>query len=218
MKKFVLCLLTVLTVTVCKNSSADSTPFSYKINNVTITCMQGDITKQQVDIIVNAANKELQAGSGVCGAIFKAAGKDALQEACNSIPAQKNGIRCPTGTACITPSFNLQTYGITHIIHAVGPDCRIIKDSKEQDKLLKEAYLHSLELATEKKAQSIAFPFISSAIYAFPKERAATSALKTIIDFAKTQATTLTHIYFILFSSEDLELFKKVFSKQSCKY
>lgn len=210
MKKFILCLLSIFTITLCKNSTAGTTPFSRKINNVTITCMQGDITKRHVDIIVNAANKELHAGGGVCGAIFKAAGKNALQEACNKIPASSGTIRCPTGTACITPSFNLKKQGIKYIIHAVGPDCRIIKNSKEQDKLLKGAYLRSLELATEEKAQSIAFPFISSAIYAFPKERAATIALKTIIDFANTQPTSLTHIYFVLFSPEDFALVNKV--------
>jgi O-acetyl-ADP-ribose deacetylase (regulator of RNase III) len=167
---------------------------------------KGDITQCNVQAIVNAANEQLLGGGGVCGAIFSAAGFDDLQGACNMYPA-KQSIRCPVGQARITDSFNLKDNGIRYIIHAVGPDCRIIRDKQKQNHLLFQAYTNSLILADQNNIKTIAFPFISSAIYAFPKERAAYIALKSVSDYIDNNPTKLTELHFVLFSRADFDLF-----------
>lgn len=178
------------------------------IMNASITISLGDITQATTEAIVNAANKELQGGSGVCGAIFKAAGKKSLQNACDLFPCSKDLVRCPTGEARITNSFKLKNKGIKFIIHAVGPDCRVIKNKITQDALLKAAYENSLILADKNSITSISFPFISSAIYAFPKKRAALIALKTTANYLKNNKnSSIKHINFVLFSKEDYSLF-----------
>lgn len=173
-----------------------------RANNNTINIKLGDITNAKTEAIVNAANKDLLAGGGVCGAIFNAAGINKLQDACDNL----NG--CSTGEAKITPAFGLTKNGIKYIIHAVGPDCRIVKDEKEQDILLENAYKNSLELANKVGIKSISFPFISSAIYAFPKERATKIAIKTVKEFVKNNKN-IKQIDFVLFSQEDYTLFIK---------
>lgn len=185
---------------------------SYSIGlNTKLVIAQGDITQTLCTAIVNAANKELAGGAGVCGAIFNAAGWNDLQEACDRY-AMINGARCPVGDARITDSFNLQTRGIKQIIHAVGPDCRIIKNPQEQDLLLKDAYRNSLLLADKHDIESVAFPFISSAIYAFPKERACTIALGAVADYVQNHDTKITSIHFVLFSADDFKLFCDTFT------
>lgn len=169
----------------------------------TIRIVQGDILTQKVDAIVNAANEQLLAGGGVCGAIFKAAGKKDLQAACFAYPADDRKIRCATGSAVITPSYALKKRGIKHIIHAVGPDCRIIKNPSDQKRLLAGAYTQSLEEATCYRLRSIAFPFISSAIFACPPQLAARTALKALRDFTQKNPTnSLDTIELVLFSKE----------------
>lgn len=193
----------------CKTVLPD--PNTQSISNVKVIICKGDITKSCRQAIVNAANPQLKAGGGVCGAIFAAAGLKNLQNACDALPIVATGqVRCPTGKACITDSFDLLKNGVKHIIHAVGPDCRIVKDEKEQDSLLTNAYLNSLALAEEKNLSSIAFPFISSAIYAFPKQRAAQVALNAIEKYASNPKSKLTTIEFVLYSQEDYEIFSKL--------
>ncbi len=176
---------------------------------------QGDITQSNVEAIVNAANKELEGGAGVCGAIFKAAGAQQLQAECNTYSVD-NGVRCPTGEAKITSSCALEDRGINYIIHAVGPDCRVIKDEIKQDNLLHQAYYNALVLADQNKVTSIAFPFISSAIYAFPKQRAAQIALNAIVGYARSHqaTTTISAVHFVLFSVEDYDLFCTMLKKE----
>ena len=125
----------------------------------TIHAVKGNITTlNDVDVIVNAANPQLAGGgAGVCGAIFTAADTIELQKKCNLHP-ETAGIRCPVGEARITDSCNLKSQGIKYIIHAVGPDARIINDQKQQFELLKKAYLSSLMLAEDHTLLSIAFP------------------------------------------------------------
>ncbi|MFA7573065.1 MAG: macro domain-containing protein [Lutispora sp.] len=137
------------------------------------TIIQQDITKMKTDAIVNAANTELKMGGGVCGAIFKAAGKNELQEACNELSPIK------TGEAVITPGFDLPA---SYIIHVAGP---VYNPScpKESEKLLRSAYLNSLNLAKDYKCKSIAFPLISSGIYGYPKDEALKVAITAIKDF-----------------------------------
>ena len=132
---------------------------------------EGDITKLDVEAIVNAANSRLLPGSGVCGAIHRAAGPE-LAGACEKI------YRCPTGEARITPGFRLKA---KHVIHAVGPVWNGGKS--DEDALLAGAYRHSLELARDRSIRSIAFPAISTGTYAFPLDRATKVAVATVADF-----------------------------------
>lgn len=132
-----------------------------------------DITKLDVDAIVNAANTSLQRGGGVCGAIFKAAGAEKLEEACNKLAP------IPTGEAVITDGFDLKA---RYIIHTAGPIYDLENPQKSKN-LLADAYKNSLRLAKDNMLNSIAFPLISSGIYGYPKKEAYKIAQNTIIDF-----------------------------------
>lgn len=138
----------------------------------TITIKKISITALDTDAVVNAANDGLWAGGGVCGAIFKAAGYEQLQEACNKIG------HCDTGSAVITPGFNLKA---KYIIHAVGPRW---KDGKHKEpEQLYGAYYRSLELAVANNCRSIGFPLISAGIFGYPKEQAWYEAFDACRDF-----------------------------------
>jgi O-acetyl-ADP-ribose deacetylase len=176
---------------------------------ISIEARKGDITKRTDDAIVNAANKHLKGGGGVCGAIFNAAGWSKLQEACDKIPSTQD-IRCPVGEARITDSFDLKKQGIKYIIHAVGPDGRQIKDQEQQKKLLEKAYTASLDLASKHKLKSIAFPFISSGIYKIDADLAAKAAVHACMSYSYHHKTSLEKIRFVLFSDADYELFSKI--------
>ena len=136
------------------------------------TIIRNDITKLNVDAIVNAANTSLQMGGGVCGAIFSAAGADRLQAACDSLAPIK------TGEAVITQGFKLPA---KYIIHAAGP---VYRDGKHgEEALLRSCYTNALDLAVKHKCESIAFPLISSGIYGYPKAEALRVATDAIRDF-----------------------------------
>lgn len=131
-----------------------------------------DITKLNLDCIVNAANSSLSAGGGVCGEIFKAAGYNELQAACDKIG------HCETGDAVITPAFNLRS---KYIIHAVGPmwNGGYFNEAEQ----LASCYSNALQIAMDNGCHSIAFPVISSGIFGYPKEKAWDIAIKTIQGF-----------------------------------
>jgi|SRR5579872_631980 len=187
------------------------------VGNTSLYIQEGDITLVNTQAIVNAANEALAGGGGVCGAIFSAAGWDEMQDACDKYP-EVNGIRCPVGEARITPSFNLkESAGIEYVIHAVGPDCREVTDPMEQDMLLANAYKNSLMVADQNGITSIAFPFISSAIFACPIERACEIGLKTIMDYVNSTPTHLKEVRFVLFSRSDYELFVKTATQLGIK-
>jgi O-acetyl-ADP-ribose deacetylase (regulator of RNase III) len=135
---------------------------------------QGDITRLQVDAIVNAANERMLGGGGVDGAIHRAAGKQ-LYEACKAIPEIRPGVRCPTGQARITPGFALPA---KHVIHTVGPVW--YGGMQGEDALLASCYRSSLALAAEHAIASIAFPAISCGVYSFPAERACRIAVREV--------------------------------------
>jgi O-acetyl-ADP-ribose deacetylase (regulator of RNase III) len=137
------------------------------------TIVRQDITKIKVDAIVNAANTNLQMGGGVCGAIFKAAGAEQLQAACEKLAPIK------TGQAVITPGFDLPS---KFVIHAAGPVYQH-QNAEQSEKLLRSAYMESLRLTVENKCESIAFPLISSGIYGYPKDKALKVAVAAIQDF-----------------------------------
>lgn len=145
-----------------------------------INVVQGDITRAQVDAIVNAANTTLMGGGGVDGAIHRAAGPG-LYLACRKF----NG--CPTGEARITSGFNLPA---RYIIYTPGPIWHGGDGNERQ--LLTNSYRNSLRLAEEHGCRSVAFPSISTGVYAFPLDLAAPIALTTIRDFLDTAAVVET--------------------------
>ncbi len=132
--------------------------------------IEGDITAQSADVIVNAANEQMTGGSGVNGAIRRAAGPE-LDGACAGLGP------CAPGDARITPAFKLDA---RYIVHAVGPIWN--GGTVGEDTLLAAAYRRSLELAAEHGARSVVFPAISTGIYGFPPERAAPIAVKAVAD------------------------------------
>jgi O-acetyl-ADP-ribose deacetylase (regulator of RNase III) len=134
-----------------------------------IEAVQGDITAQEVDAVVNAANQALAGGGGVDGAIHRAAGHRQLREACQALGG------CDTGDAKATPGFQLPA---RWIIHAVGPRWRGGDKGETED--LASCYRRSLEVADELGARSVAFPAISTGIYGYPPEEAARIAVDTL--------------------------------------
>ena len=147
--------------------------------------VKGDITEMKVDAIVNAANTQLLAGAGVCGAIFRAAGYSELQAACDKVsPIQ-------TGGAVATPAFKLNA---KIIIHTAGPIWS--GGNRNEVKLLKDCYTNSLKIAVDNDCKSIAFPLISSGIYGVPKDVAMNVAKSAIEDFLKDQDM---QVYLVLF-------------------
>ena len=162
-----------------------------QIEQTTVELIQGDITKAEVDAVVNAANEKLIGGGGVDGAIRRAGG-DAVTEACDVIRAQQGG--CLTGKAVITTGGNLPAQ---YIIHTVGPVWR--GGNSGEAVLLASCYRESLQLAVENAVKSIAFPSISTGVYGYPTEKAATEALQTIRNLAVSGVTVPTNIQFVLF-------------------
>jgi O-acetyl-ADP-ribose deacetylase (regulator of RNase III) len=141
-----------------------------------IKIIQGDITRERVDAIVNAANTSLLGGGGVDGAIHRAAGPELLQY-CRGIGG------CPTGEARITPGFRLPA---RWVIHTVGPVW--YGGEAGEDELLARCYRNSLALAVEHSVRSVAFPQISTGVYGFPVQRAAGIAIAEIAGFLAAEA------------------------------
>ena len=159
-----------------------------------IEIQQGDITRLQVDAIVNAANTSLLGGGGVDGAIHRAAGPELLKE-CRTIGG------CPTGEARITKGYLLPA---RHVIHTVGP----VYSGKPRDRrLLTGCYLNSLKTAVEHNLATIAFPAISCGVYGYPIEAACKIAVDTGCDFLKSNPS-IKKIIFIQFSAQDHAAYK----------
>ena len=140
----------------------------------TISISTADITQLALDAIVNAANERMLGGGGVDGAIHRAAGPR-LREACEQVAELRPGIRCPTGSARITPGFDLPA---KYVIHTVGPVWQ--GGSAGEAQLLASCYRQSLLLAAESGVRTIAFPAISCGVYGYPLEQAARIAVTTI--------------------------------------
>ena len=174
--------------------------YSMKVNQTTLTVIQGDITKITADIIVNAANTSLLGGGGVDGAIHKAGGKAILEE-CMKIRERQGG--CAVGEAVITTGGNLPA---SFVIHTVGPVWNG-GTNNEVDKL-RSCYVKSIALAKQYKAASMAFPNISTGIYRFPKQLAAETALETVKSFISEDQSTLEHIAFVCFDEENFKIYR----------
>ena len=156
----------------------------------------GDITQQDTDAIVNAANSRLAGGGGVDGAIHRVGGPDIMAET-----RQKYPHGCPTGQAVITGAGHLPA---RHVIHAVGPIWHGGQGGEEQQ--LASAYRRSLEVAVEHGCQSVAFPSLSTGAYGYPVDRAASTALRTVATFLQAQQQPVL-VRFVLFDRGTYEVF-----------
>lgn len=174
--------------------------YQKRINKTILELTQGDITHQEVDAVVNAANSSLLGGGGVDGAIHRAGGSKILLE-CKQI-REKQG-ECPPGKAVITTAGNMKA---KYVIHTVGP---IWKGGyAHEPETLSQAYRNSLKLAEEYHLQRISFPSISTGAYRYPLEKAAMIAIKTVNNYLKGE-TSLKTVRFVLFNAQTYDAYKK---------
>jgi O-acetyl-ADP-ribose deacetylase (regulator of RNase III) len=166
---------------------------------INIKLIKGDITKLEVDAIVNAANTSLLGGGGVDGAIHRVGGKEILEE-CYKIRNKQGG--CKVGDAVITNAGKLPC---SYVIHTVGPKWN--NGKSRENELLSSCYFKSLEIAVEKNIKSIAFPNISTGIYGFPKDKAAVIAIETIKSF---QCVNEFNVYITCFDNENYALYEEL--------
>ena len=165
-----------------------------------VELVQGDITHERVDAIVNAANSGLRGGGGVDGAIHRAGGPE-IMEACKAIRAKQGG--CPTGTAVLTTAGRLHARCVIHTAGPVWGD----QSATESDRLLLACYRACLALAAEAGCATVAFPSISTGVYGYPIERAAPLVLGAVRDFVQHQPFEA--IRFVLFWEYDLGIYQK---------
>jgi O-acetyl-ADP-ribose deacetylase len=166
-----------------------------------IEIVKGDITEQNVDAVVNAANSSLLGGGGVDGAIHRRGGPEILAD-CRKLRASKYGRGLPTGQAVATTAGNLPS---RWVIHTVGP---VWSSSEDRSDLLANCHRNALKIATELGAKSVAFPAISTGIYRWPLESAAQIAMKTV----REEDTPVTLIRFVLFDDNAYEVFSRAAS------
>jgi len=162
-----------------------------------IEVVQGDITKLDVDAIVNAANKSLLGGGGVDGAIHRAAGPE-LRKECETLGG------CQTGQAKMTRGYQLP---VRYVIHTVGPVWH--GGGHDEERLLADCYRNSLQIAEDNGLTSVAFPAISTGAYGFPLDRATEIAVRTVREFLET-AKSVQNVKFVCFSAGDAEVYREV--------
>lgn len=171
-----------------------------KIGGTEVTIVQGDITAQQVDAIVNAANADLRGGGGVDGAIHRAGGPSIMEET-----GQKYPQGCPTGAAVISDAGDLPA---RWVIHAVGPVWR--GGDHNESRLLASAYESCLSLASDYGATTIAFPSISTGAYSYPINQAAPVAVGAVANYLSANPlTSLKEVRFVLFDEGTLREYVK---------
>lgn len=173
----------------------------FSVGKSRVSLVQGDITKMDVDAVVNAANSTLMGGGGVDGAIHRAGGPAILEE-CRSLRATKWPEGLPTGEAVMTTGGKLRAMSV---IHTVGP---VWRDGRHgEPELLAEAYRNCLDLAASKGLKSVAFPSISTGAYGYPVEKACRIALETTRKFLDN--AQILDVVFVLFSKNDFEVYVK---------
>jgi O-acetyl-ADP-ribose deacetylase (regulator of RNase III) len=174
-----------------------------RLGTATLELVQGDITVQDTDAIVNAANSSLLGGGGVDGAIHRAGGPQILAE-CRPLGG------CATGDAKITTGGRLKA---RYVIHAVGPVYWREGQARAAE-LLASAYRRSLEVAADHDVQSLAFPAISTGAYGYPMDEAASVALQVVIDYLETQDDDgIRLVRFVLYSTQAYQVFQRVLSR-----
>ena len=174
------------------------------VNNALIETVQGDITKDDSDAIVNAANKTLLGGGGVDGAIHRVGGPEILKE-CRALHG------CDTGDAKITTGGCLPA---KYVIHTVGPVYR--DGTRGEPALLASCYRRSLEVAVANKVKTIAFPAISCGVYGYPIPEAAAIAVGTVIEFVQKHPV-IERVRFVLFGAKTFSIFEEELERQEPK-
>ena len=175
----------------------------FQLKTAALELVQGDITDQDTDAIVNAANSSLLGGGGVDGAIHRAGGPEILAE-CRQLGG------CATGDAKITTGGRLKA---RYVIHAVGP-IYWREGAERAAELLASAYLRSLEVAAEHGVQSVAFPAISTGAYGYPLDEGALAALQTVIEYLSSQeGNGIRLVRFVLFSRQTYQVFQRALSE-----
>lgn len=177
------------------------------ISNSVIKLIRGDITKCEVDAIVNAANTSLLGGGGVDGAIHKAGGKAILEE-CIKIRNQRGG--CAVGEAVITTGGNLQC---RFVIHTVGPVWN--GGVNQEEEKLRNCYKSVFMLADSNNVTSVAIPNISTGIYKYPKQQACVAAVDEVSKYLANTNTTVRKVVFVCFDEMNFEIYKKELEKRS---
>ncbi len=177
------------------------------VNGVKVRLVQGDITQQPTDAIVNAANSSLMGGGGVDGAIHRAGGPAILEE-CQQIVARQG--RVPTGQAVITTGGRLKA---KYVIHTVGPVWH--GGRQGEPGTLASAYRESLKIAVAGGLKSVAFPSISTGAYGYPVDAAARVALKAVAGFLREQPSKLEEVVFVLFDSATLSHYQAALAEIS---
>jgi O-acetyl-ADP-ribose deacetylase (regulator of RNase III) len=165
-----------------------------------VVLVQGDITEQSVDAIINAANEELAGGGGVDGAIHRAGGPAIMAE-CDRLRAQQGG--CPTGSAVMTTAGRLRARAI---IHTAGPVWN--GGQVGEPDLLESCYRNALELARRHGLRTVAFPSISTGVYGYPVQEAAARALTAVTEMLEQNPDAFDEVRFVLFSDEDLATYR----------
>ena len=167
----------------------------YRVHQSVVELVQGDIVEQDVDAIVNAANSSLLGGGGVDGAIHRAAGPELLSE-CRRVGG------CPTGEARITGGYRLRA---RHVIHTVGP---VYRGQPRDAELLASAYCSSLQLASQHNVKTIAFPAISTGIYGYPVDEAASIAIETVVAYLR-EHPEIELVRFVLWGAAARETYER---------
>jgi O-acetyl-ADP-ribose deacetylase (regulator of RNase III) len=171
------------------------------VNGVRLILVEGDITEQATEAIVNAANSSLMGGGGVDGAIHRAGGP-AILEDCKKIVAKQG--RLPAGKAVITTAGNLKA---KYVIHTVGPVWHGGKGGEAE--VLASAYRESLKIAVDNSLTSVSFPSISTGAYGYPLNEAAKVSLKTVVSFLKESPASLKEVKFVLFGATALKAYEE---------